>query len=224
PANYNQAVRLRVWGGFENCGRRELLWETEAIAPAQWKQYEMALRPTQSFTHILLEAEYLNPYSPPYNGNILLDHASPLLPIGCDSPNPERPPLEAVEAPKLEDLRALRAYLAEQGLQLRFTVTGAGIERHLFADAAGNAQQVNKYLWLMGRALSQFPGTEVLIAVGGESDFVLQERLMHFDYTLQAAGLSPQQYHLRPRKRSDEKKEWLWPVEKVDYLIQLVQK
>lgn len=223
-ANYSRAVRLRVWGGFENCGRQELLWETDVVVAAQWMPFEMILQPQSSYTHIFFEAAFLNQGGLPYNGNILLDKASPLLPVNCDTPAPERVPLDTLVAPELKDVDALRAYLAEQGKKVRFTVTGDGIERHLFADETGNARQVNQYLWLMARALRQFPDVKAIIAVGGESDFVLQERLMNFDYILQAAGLSPQQYQLRPRKRSDEKKEWLWPVEAQEYLVQLIPK
>lgn len=223
-ANYNRALRLRAWGGSENCGRSELLWETDAVPQLQWAPFDMIFRPQQSHTHIFFEATFLNPLGLPYNGNILLDKASPLILIDCGSPAPERKPLDTVADPRIADVQALRAFLAEQGRRLRFTVTGAGMEQHLFSDAAGNVQQVNKHLWLMGRALRLFPGVELLIAVGGESEFVLRERIMNFEYTLQAAGAPPQQYQLRPRRRSDDKKEWLWPGEAHEYLIQLILK
>ena len=83
-ANYDTAAKLRIFGGFAGCDRSVMLEETNVITHTRWIQYVFKLEPQQNFTHIILEAFYHTPTLFPYNGNILLDHASTLAPVPCD--------------------------------------------------------------------------------------------------------------------------------------------
>ncbi len=83
-ANYDTAAKLRIFGGFAGCDRSVMLEETNVITHTRWIQYVFKLEPQQNFTNIILEAFYHTPTLFPYNGNILLDHASTLAPIPCD--------------------------------------------------------------------------------------------------------------------------------------------
>lgn len=83
-ANYTNPIVLRIWGGFENCDRRQLLAETPAIDHNDWRQYAMKLNPNRNYTHITIEAFYKTPTLFPYNGHLLVDAASDLVPVPCE--------------------------------------------------------------------------------------------------------------------------------------------
>lgn len=84
PSNYVTPIKLRVFGGYSICDRRQLLGESDLVDNYDWEEYRFKLKPEQDFTHIVLEAYYKQPIFLPYNGNILLDNAQPLLPIDCN--------------------------------------------------------------------------------------------------------------------------------------------
>lgn len=71
---------LRVWGGFEDCERKELLATGPLVINTKWRTYKFILEPEMAFTHLVFEAFYRIPVAFPYNGNLLLDDASPLVP------------------------------------------------------------------------------------------------------------------------------------------------
>lgn len=83
-ANFTTPAKLRIYGGFEGCDRKSMLGETNLIIHPRWIQYSFKFEPEENFTYITFEAFYKTPTLFPYNGNILLDHASELVMIPCD--------------------------------------------------------------------------------------------------------------------------------------------
>ncbi|WP_367388407.1 OmpA family protein [Lewinella sp. LCG006] len=104
PANYIKPVKLRIWGGFGTCDKRELLDESPLVSNPDWKEFEFKFEPGASYTHIVLEAFYQTPSLFPYNGNLLLDDASMIEPLPCSQeiaegpqdPEPTNQPLASV--------------------------------------------------------------------------------------------------------------------------------
>lgn len=151
PTNYENPAALYIWGGFANCDRRELLARTSSILDNAWKQYTLSLHPAESYTHLLVEAYYSIP-GPPYNGNVLIDLASPLALQECADTVAPPEDLELFAVPRLQSEEELRAYLQEQGRQIRFSADGIMLEQHLFTDSRGIRYQTNGPLWKMARA------------------------------------------------------------------------
>lgn len=83
-ANYVTPAKLRIWGGFGDCDQAELIGETSLVTNYRWLEYIVKLEPSQNYTHILFEAFYNTPTLFPYNGNVLVDNASALVPIPCE--------------------------------------------------------------------------------------------------------------------------------------------
>lgn len=127
-ANYVTPAKLRVYGGFDYCDKQYLLGETKLVINTRWIEYKMKFEPIANYTHITLEAFYNTPTLFPYNGNLLMDNASDLMPVPCNEeeivaeeetpapekevitekrptppPTPERPatPTPAEDAPKV---------------------------------------------------------------------------------------------------------------------------
>lgn len=83
-ANYTTPTTLRVWGGDKPCGKIQLLHTTKAIINTRWIEYEMEFRPKRDYQYIVFEAFYRTPVLFPYNGNVIVDNATDIVPIPCD--------------------------------------------------------------------------------------------------------------------------------------------
>ena len=83
-ANYTTPAKLRIWGGSSYCNKRELLAETSAIINTRWLKYDFKFKPKETHNYIVLEAFYNTPVLFPYNGNVLVDNASPIVPVPCE--------------------------------------------------------------------------------------------------------------------------------------------
>ncbi|TAK31747.1 MAG: OmpA family protein [Saprospiraceae bacterium] len=84
--NYTKPAKLRIWGGSEYCNRDELLAESDLINNTEWRKYNFRFEPKRTHTHLVFEAFYQTPTLMPYNGNILLDNCSAIVPVPCDEP------------------------------------------------------------------------------------------------------------------------------------------
>ena len=68
----------------KECSKRELLAESPLIGNTNWEPFAFKFEPKQTHTHITFEAFYKTPVLFPYNGNILVDNASEIVPMPCD--------------------------------------------------------------------------------------------------------------------------------------------
>lgn len=109
--NYTKPAKLRIWGGSEYCNRDELLAESDLIKNTVWREYKFRFEPQRTHTHLVFEAFYQTPTLIPYNGNILLDNCSAIVPVPCDgetplvaettTPEPPPTPKKPVYSPKV---------------------------------------------------------------------------------------------------------------------------
>ena len=84
-ADHKEPIKVRIWGGTRYCGKTELLDETELITHEDWRKYNLRFEPSENYTFIVIEAFYNQPTLIPYNGNILIDKASLIIQVPCDS-------------------------------------------------------------------------------------------------------------------------------------------
>lgn len=81
--NYVRNAKLRIYGGSFPCDRQQLLAESELVKDYDWKHFTFTLSPKDNYSFIIFEAFYQTPNLFPYNGNILLDNASAIVPKTC---------------------------------------------------------------------------------------------------------------------------------------------
>lgn len=81
--NYVRNAKLRIYGGNTPCDRQQLLAESELVKDFDWKRFTFNFAPEDNYTFITFEAYYQTPTLFPYNGNLLLDNASAIVPITC---------------------------------------------------------------------------------------------------------------------------------------------
>ncbi len=79
--NYITPAVIKIWGGTTACGRDELLAQSIEIDNYNWQKFDFILKPKADYTYFYMEAYYKNELYPRYNGNILVDNASDIVPI-----------------------------------------------------------------------------------------------------------------------------------------------
>lgn len=84
-ANYDRPTVLRIWGANKFCGRYRLLAQSETVNNDQWRQFNFKFEPKDNFSYVVIEAYYKTPVLVPYNGHILIDGASDIVPIPCET-------------------------------------------------------------------------------------------------------------------------------------------
>ncbi len=82
-ANYTTPVKFKIYGGNDYCDRAEVLAETKEIVNFRWLEYHFKFEPKSNCSFITFEVFYKTPTLFPYNGNLLIDNASPIIKIPC---------------------------------------------------------------------------------------------------------------------------------------------
>ncbi len=83
--NYVSPCILRIWGGNRRCDKQQLLAESDPVTNKDWEEYRFSFQPLKSWKYFLIEVSYIPDIDFPYAGHILLDNASSLVPISCES-------------------------------------------------------------------------------------------------------------------------------------------
>jgi outer membrane protein OmpA-like peptidoglycan-associated protein len=144
--NFDQAIKLRIWGGDGYCDKKDLLAESETIGNTNWQKYSWKIEPKRDISHIVLEAFYKTPTLFPYNGNVLVDHASPFTMISCrEDEELVLPPtvriLQPIEKtnPRLNQVK-LNAIVKniKSKSQIRFRVNSVNIDVFNFDPSSGS--------------------------------------------------------------------------------------
>lgn len=96
--NYTTPAELRIWGGNNYCSKAELLAKSSVVKNTRWLIYNFRFEPSESHKYIMLEAFYTTPVLFPYNGHLLIDSASAIVPIPCEEPKEL-----AIDEPEVSD-------------------------------------------------------------------------------------------------------------------------
>ncbi len=81
--NFVRPAVLQIWGGNSFCDKAELLGESPAIANSDWKLFKFLFHPQQTHKYITIEAFYKTPILEAYNGHVLVDGLSDIVPVDC---------------------------------------------------------------------------------------------------------------------------------------------
>ena len=81
-ANYNTPVVIRIWGGYEDKEKEgfEMLAESKPIANTDWEKFELFFTSGEPYDYLYLEAYFDQGRPIPYNGNVLVDELSAIVP------------------------------------------------------------------------------------------------------------------------------------------------
>lgn len=95
-ANYITPATVRIHAGTGYCAKEETLEQTEAVSVGIWQKFTFKFTPKATYSYFMIEAFYKVPTLFPYNGNILIDNASDIVP---EIKKEEKPPVVAVVKP-----------------------------------------------------------------------------------------------------------------------------
>lgn len=87
-ADYDKPTLLRIWGGVSPCGKKELLAVSPPIGHTAWVKYSFQIKSLETLQYLTLEAYYVEGSSVVYNGNLLIDDFSPIVPLNCETQQP----------------------------------------------------------------------------------------------------------------------------------------
>jgi len=79
-AGYNFPVKLRIYAGNKKCQKKQLLWSSPTIRHEDFETYKIEFTPKKNFNYIIIEAYFGDGLLFKYNGNVLLDAMTPLVP------------------------------------------------------------------------------------------------------------------------------------------------
>lgn len=79
-AGYNFPVKIRVYGGTKKCQKKQLLYSSPTISHDDWETYDVKFTPKKNFNYIIIEAYFADGLLFKYNGNVLIDGVTPLIP------------------------------------------------------------------------------------------------------------------------------------------------
>jgi outer membrane protein OmpA-like peptidoglycan-associated protein len=81
--NFVRPAVLLIWGGEFFCDKAELLGESPSVSNTVWKQYNFLFQPQKTHKYITIEAFYKTPILESYNGHVLIDNMSDIVPVQC---------------------------------------------------------------------------------------------------------------------------------------------
>lgn len=113
--DFNGPTILRVWGGMSLCGQKHLLASSPPIDHLAWKKYTFQFQAPDSLAFLSLETYFVDGTEKAYNGNLLLDGLSPLVPLDCSSLTP-LVSLDTVSIPGFDYVKATQTSANAQSL------------------------------------------------------------------------------------------------------------
>ncbi len=81
--NFVRPAVFLIWGGSYFCDKAELLGESPPVSNDDWKKYQFLFQPQQTHAYITIEAFYKTPILEAYNGHVLIDNLSAIVPVEC---------------------------------------------------------------------------------------------------------------------------------------------
>lgn len=156
PANYDWPVQLIIHSIEQTGDPRELLAQSPPVDHPQWLPYMLILRPQQTVEHLQITAWY--PTDSTTNGNILVDHLSPLSPCAC-AKKTELPHIDSFDYGVPATAQQARQEVRARAARVRFSPQGAWQDVQIFRYGGRRAVRANPDWFFCRKALAAYPGT-----------------------------------------------------------------
>ena len=159
---YITPAKLRIWGGAGICNKAELLAESALITSYRWLEYNFRFEPKKSHNYIVFEVYYNTPTPFFYNGNVLLDKASALIPVPCKVEEPVVEEVVEAAAKKPKILQELEREKLKEGQTIRID------QLYFAADSSAISSNSSEVLEEIYDFLASNP--EVVVEIGGHTN------------------------------------------------------
>lgn len=212
--NFTDPIVLRIWGGDETCDKKQLLAVSPLIKNKEWADYIFKLHPDANYQSLTLEAFDGDEIVKFPSGNILLDDASPIIPIDCNLSE--------------EELKEID--FAGYDLTLATTKTKEDLEwlvlhssfRLAFTFQNKFTEEAKKDFRVILAAMKKFPNQQLVFLLDGRDRWTKKQRVKTVLNQLILADFPTSQCDVRMIKRKEKKEEWL--VQGDEVFIKIIPK
>lgn len=83
--DFSEPVKLTIWGANNACQKLEKLSESNPVYNTNWLDFVFTFQPKEDYTFLILEAGSDDPVYSDVDGHVLIDNASSITPVSCDS-------------------------------------------------------------------------------------------------------------------------------------------
>lgn len=217
---YKNPIRLLLWGGKKFCQAGQLLATTDLIKNKDWQPYELVFTPKVEITHIAFQAYYLNPMVA-YNGHLLMDFASPIEVVPCETYPAQSPDVSQIEI-KPQSKRDLENFIGLYGKTIRFERDKVNLFTGKDAESFEPGAMSESFLSLMGKSIRWLPEYRLEIAVKDKPRRLTDGRIAYLKafFATQKADIS--QLEIHPFEEEQTKDEALWVSENAFLAIRLM--
>jgi hypothetical protein len=193
-----EPLQLQIWGSNNPKERSELLAESHLIDMLGWRKEKFILEPLQTWKYLILDISAVAVSTELVDGKVLIDNASPIIGIDCETINFETEELFTEELDPLYNYPAyLKHLLSENWNRPIFEKDEAILTlgaKSLLKEIAKNTADARYY--------------RIYFSVKG-SDTLAEQRAETIKNLLKEHGLKKRLFYTNTVMASDFKKEWL---------------
>ena len=199
--NFTDPIVLRIWGGDETCDKRQLLAVSPLVKNKEWADYIFKIQPDANYQSLTLEAFDGDEIVKFPNGNLLLDDASPLIPINCDLSENELKNLDigsydlTLATTKMEE--DLEWFILHSSFRLGFNF------QNKFTEMA------EKDFKIILAAMKKFPNQKLIFLLDGRDRWTKKQLVKTVMNKLILEDFPISQCEVRMIKKKEKKEDWL---------------
>lgn len=224
--DFNKPAVLRIWGGISPCGQKILLAQSPVIQHTDWQTYTFHFRAPDSLSWMAFEAWYDPAAEAPYNGNLLLDQVSPILPLDCETlaplidPDTLTVPAYIFQKVKITGYRTHYVHTGYGGfayMGLREVASPEDLRDLILLDCPGIGFVEGKKDLLGGEFsllkevavnVPQFPGIRLIAGIHDAGAKLTKKRKKKIRAAFREVGLKKEYYRIVVDNTADKAGEW----------------
>lgn len=209
PTNFTEPVKLQIWAGNQHCNRQYLLAETKAIADTSWQINQLILQAPADCDQVFFSAIYHDSTSF-YNGHLMIDNLSPILPVDCTQPKALAPTPDENET--TVNSGDLTENIRQELSGVEWVRNGFSLLQDFFPSTVEGGGWIvgNQAIYQISSYLKAQPDALLTVVVGPRKDPLIQHHIRLLAAEFMASGLPPGRCLIRPIKKRDlKKRDWL---------------
>ena len=211
--NFTEPVKLRIWGGNLSCQRLELLGESDLIDHSEWGKYAFNFSPKNEIKYIIFEAFFNTPALFAPNGNILLDNASDIKLVNCDSVK-NNSKLSTIKPHKLKRKKKPIVKLDEATYDWKYhnetldrmKKYGSTIKFRKNELSINNEERLIK----VANEMRKLPHHKLVFDFGGLKTKHAKIRSKNLSRALNRSNIKSTDYEIRNSREEDDEVDWLF--------------
>jgi hypothetical protein len=216
--NYSKPLKLVIYGAnMDSCVEDENNWlvETKAVHHNNWKKYTFFINPPNDCNILIFKAVYAADTL--YNGNILIDNLSPIVPVQCTDLKVASTPSSSLRS-SFTLMHLLNDVIIENGKRLQFPKKSEKLaSTNTTEEAAPEERGSNVYLDNIISLFEKYPTYRLVIRVKTQGSLGKNRIVFLYNYIFKHSQLKPQQFDIQRFKAKDE--EFVWTYESNDIAI-----